>query len=122
VLFENCRLFRDVAQTRSLSRAAQMNTISQPAATQQIKDLEKRLDAQLLDRSRRPVELTAAGELFASLCRDVLLREADFTAALEEVRSSAVSTVRVASIYSIGLSEVPRLREAFMRREPRPIC
>jgi LysR family transcriptional regulator, transcriptional activator of the cysJI operon len=120
VIFEECKLFRDVAPARSLSRAAQLNGISQSAATQQIQELEKRLGTQLLDRSTRPLGLTTAGKLYADLCRDVLRREDDFRAALDNIGegSAITGTVRVASIYSIGLSETGRLREEFTRACP----
>jgi DNA-binding transcriptional LysR family regulator len=118
VLFAEYRLFRDVAETRSLSRAALLNQISQPAATQHVRDLEKRLGATLLDRSTRPVGLTEAGELYAQFCRDILLQAADFTATLEELKTGGLPPVRVASIYSIGLAETPRLREEFARLLP----
>src|SRR5580658_3167984 len=113
VIFGECKLFRDVAHARSLSRAAAVNGISQSAATQHIQELEKRLGVQVLDRSTRPLGLTAAGKLYAELCRDVLRREEDFVVALDGVKSEAEGTVRVASIYSIGLSEMARLREEF---------
>jgi len=118
VIFEECKLFRDVAHARSLSRAAAMNGISQSAATQHIQELERRLGVQLLDRSTRPLGLTPGGKLYADLCRDVLRREEDFVAALDEVKDEAAGTVRVASIYSIGLSEMSRLREEFTRAFP----
>jgi DNA-binding transcriptional LysR family regulator len=119
VIFEDCKLFRDVALAKSLSRAAQMNGISQSAATQHIQFLEKRIGAQLLDRSTRPVALTEAGKLYVELCRDVLRREEYFRVALDELGvSGATDTVRVASIYSIGLSEMGRLRDEFSRACP----
>lgn len=114
MIFEDCKLFRDVAHARSLSRAAAMNGISQSAATQHIQELEKRLGVQLLDRSTRPLGLTAAGKLYADLCRDVLRREEDFVVALDAVKADVEGIVRVASIYSIGLTEMPRLREEFL--------
>ncbi|HWE52616.1 MAG TPA: LysR family transcriptional regulator [Bryobacteraceae bacterium] len=114
MIFEDCKLFRDVAHARSLSRAAAMNGISQSAATQHIQELEKRLGVQLLDRSTRPLGLTAAGKIYADLCRDVLRREEDFIVELDAVKSGVEGSVRVASIYSIGLTEMPRLREEFL--------
>ena len=113
MIFTECKLFRDVAHARSLSRAAAMNGISQSAATQHIQELEKRLGVQLLDRSTRPLGLTAGGKLYADLCRDVLRREEDFVVALDGIKSEAEGTVRIASIYSIGLSEMSRLRDEF---------
>lgn len=72
----------------------------------------------LFDRGKRPLALTSAGKLYADLCREVVLREAEFQAALDELRRQAGDTVRVASIYSIGLSEMSRIREGFVAREP----
>jgi LysR family transcriptional regulator, transcriptional activator of the cysJI operon len=118
VIFEDCKLFRDVVHSKSLSRAAVLNGISQSAATQHVQDLEKRLGAELFDRSTRPLGLTPAGKLYAELCRDVLRREEDFTVALEEVKNSSEGTIRIASIYSIGLSEMGRLREEFQKLSP----
>src|SRR3954454_22304720 len=119
VFFDDCKLFRDVAHTRSLSKAASLNEISQPAATQRIHDMERRAGTSLLDRSTRPLGLTAAGRIFADMCRDVLRREEDFTAQLDDLVESLEGTVRVASIYSIGLSEMTRLREEFQHLFPK---
>jgi LysR family transcriptional regulator, transcriptional activator of the cysJI operon len=119
VFFEDCKLFRDVAHTRSLSKGAQLSSISQPAATQRVHDMERRAGTELLDRSTRPLGLTAAGKIFADLCREVLRREEDFTSQLEDLVESLEGTVRVASIYSIGLSEMTRLREEFVRSFPK---
>ena len=60
---ESLKLFRDIAQTRSFSRGAELNSISQSAASQQMQELEHELGVQLLDRSTRPLVVTAAGQL-----------------------------------------------------------
>jgi DNA-binding transcriptional LysR family regulator len=118
VLFPQLRLFRDIAQTRSVSKGAQMNGISQSAASQHIHDLEKHLGVVLFDRSTRPVTLTEAGRLYADLCRDVLRREEELRAALDELTGAVEGEVRVASIYSVGLSEMSELQGEFTRRYP----
>ncbi|MDP8991230.1 MAG: LysR family transcriptional regulator, partial [Acidobacteriota bacterium] len=61
--YENLKLFRDIAQTRSYSRAAAMNQVSQSAASQHVQDLERALGIILLDRSTRPLVVNAAGQL-----------------------------------------------------------
>jgi LysR family transcriptional regulator, transcriptional activator of the cysJI operon len=118
VAYDNFKLFRDVAQTRSLSRAASMNGVSQSAATQQVQDLEKSLGTALLDRSTRPLVVTQAGQLYADYCRDVLRRRDEFMTELARVKEEAEGTVRVASIYSVGLTEIARLEEEFTVRYP----
>lgn len=116
VLFANSKLFRDIGQFRSVSRGASHHGISQSAASQHIHELEKRLGISLLDRTTRPLTLTAAGKLYFDLCRDVLRREEEFEAALDGLKAHVEGDVRVVSIYSIGLSEMSRLQEEFARR------
>src|ERR1700730_14546564 len=106
VIFADCKLFRDIVQSRSLSRGAALNGISQSAASQHIQELEKRFDLMLLDRSVRPLEITPAGKLYLDFCRDVLRREEQFLSDCESLKESVEGNVRVASIYSIGLSEM----------------
>jgi DNA-binding transcriptional LysR family regulator len=118
VLFENLHLFRDIAQTRSLTRAAELNGITPSAASQHVAELEKSLGARLLDRSTRPLSLTPEGRLYQELCRDVLRRSDEFTASMDQLRSEVEGTVRVAAIYSVGLSEMSELEEELHRRLP----
>jgi DNA-binding transcriptional LysR family regulator len=72
----------------------------------------------LFDRSQRPLGLTDAGKLYAEFCRDVLHRKEQFDLALEQMKNEVESAVRVASIYSVGLSEMGRLQEQFAERYP----
>ncbi len=118
MIFENLKLFRDIAQTKSISRGANLNAISQSAASQYMQEIERRLAVSLLDRSTRPLALTQAGKLFFDLCRDVLRREEQFQVQLENLKGLVEGAVRVASIYSIGLSEMSRLQDEFAARFP----
>ncbi len=119
--FEHLKLFRDIGQSRSVSRGASLNAISQSAASQHIQELEKSLSVKLLDRSTRPLTVTPAGRLYFDLCRDVLRRREEFDAALTNLAGDVEGTVRVASIYSVGLSEMWRLEAEFARRWPEAV-
>ncbi len=88
VAYENLKLFRDVTQMRSFSRAAAANEISQSAATQQVQDLEKNLGVLLLDRSTRPLVVTQAGRLYSDFCRDVLRRLDEFNVELARIKEA----------------------------------
>ena len=118
VTLSEARLFREIAQTKSISKAAVHCGISQSAATQHLQEVERRLGLGLVDRSTRPLALTDAGRLYADFCRDILRREEQFHLALEKLKGDAGGAVRVASIYSIGLSEMSRLRGLFETRHP----
>lgn len=116
--FDSLKLFRDIAQNHSFSKGAALNEISQSAASQSLQDLERQLGISLLDRSTRPLTLTDAGKLYLDMCRDVLRRRDDFQVALDLLKSQVEGTVRVASIYSVGLSEMSQLEQEFSRRHP----
>ncbi len=116
---EHLRLFRDIVQVRSLSRAAAANGISQSAASQHLQEIERQFGVDLLDRSTRPFTVTPAGRLYAEFCRDVLRRMDEFEAGLDSLKNEVEGTVRVASIYSVGISEMSRLKAEFSRRDPK---
>jgi DNA-binding transcriptional LysR family regulator len=118
LVFDNLKLFRDIAQNKSISRGANLNGISQSAASQYLQEMERRLGVTLLDRTTRPLALAPAGKLFYELCRDVLRREEQFQVQLENLKGLVEGAVRVASIYSVGLSEMSRLQEEFTARFP----
>ncbi len=115
---ESLKLFRDIAQTRSFSKGAAQNSVSQSAASQHVQELEHELGIALLDRSTRPLVVTAAGHLYSDYCRDVLRRREEFSVALDRMKQEVEGTVRVASIYSVGLSEMVQLEQEFGRRLP----
>ena len=116
--FEHLRLFRDIARTHSVTRGAEQNGITQSAASQHIQELERSLEAELLDRSKRPLKLTPAGRLYYEFCRDALRRREEFDVALDRLKQRVEGSVRVVSIYSVGLSEMSRLEEEYRRRYP----
>lgn len=116
--FAQIKLFKDIAKSGSVSRAAAMNSISQSAASQQVQELERSLGVTLFDRSTRPITLTPAGKLYYDMCRDVLRRYSEFLAALDQLKKDIEGSVRVASIYSVGIGEMARLEEEFARRYP----
>jgi DNA-binding transcriptional LysR family regulator len=95
-----------------------MNGISQSAASQHVQELERALGVELLDRSTRPLTITPAGKLYGEFCRDILRRRDDFEAALQRVKEEVEGTLRVASIYSVGLSEMVELEREFSQRKP----
>lgn len=116
--FDNLKLFRDIALTRSVSRGATLNGVSQSAASQHLQEIERHLDVTLLDRSTRPLTVTDAGRLYLDFCKDVLRRREDFEAALDRIKHQVEGTVRVAAIYSVGLSEMSDLEQRFSNLHP----
>ncbi len=115
---EDFQLFRDIARTKSLSRGAELNGVSQSAASQRVHEIERKLGVTLLDRSTRPASITPAGRIYLDFCCEVLRREERLEADLDEFRARIEGSVRVACIYSVGLSDMSRLRHEFEARWP----
>jgi DNA-binding transcriptional LysR family regulator len=115
---EDLRLFRDIARTKNLSRGAALNSVSQSAASQRLHEIEKGLGVTLLDRSTRPLAMTPAGRMYLEFCSEVLRRRERLEADLDELRNKIEGAVRVASIYSVGLSDMTRLHREYQARWP----
>ena len=115
---EQFKLFRDIAHTRSVSRGARANGVSQSAASQHLQEAERLLEVQLLDRATRPLGLTDAGRLYYDFCRDVLRRQQEFESELGGLKGRLEGTVRVTAIYSVGILDMSRLEQELRRRMP----
>lgn len=114
----NAELFCDVVVQGSFSKAAEVRRVSQSAASQAVHALEKRLGAQLIDRSKRPFEVTPAGKIYFDGCQQLLK---SFEQVEEQVRRAVGQTknrVRIAAIYSVGLAQMYDYVEHFQQLYP----
>lgn len=115
---ETLKTFRDLVETGSFGKAAALNFVSQSAVSQQLKALESRYGCVLVERAHRRVVLTDAGRIFYSECRDLLER---FQQVEQRVRDQSLviaGTIRVATVYSVGLHALPPYVTAFLKSYP----
>ena len=116
--FETFQVFCDVVDLKSFSKTAAKHLISQSAVSQQLAHLETDYKCQLLDRSKRPIELTAAGELFYAACKEIISRAERFKSDLQGLKKSSKSRINVAGIFSIGMHSLPEYTKKFIARYP----
>ena len=116
---ETLRIFCDVVQHHSFSRGAKINDISQSAATQSVHRVEEHFGAQLIDRSKRPFVLTPEGQTCYDGFREVLELYDSVEARVRSLRMEIGGLVRVAAIYSVGLHDMSRCMQDFMRQYPK---
>ncbi len=120
VQIETIKIFCDLVETKSLSRAAERNFVTQSAVSQQLRGLEEKVKRRLLERMRggREVRLTEDGEVFY---RESLLVVAAYAQLEERMRTltgTVSGTLHVATVYSIGLHELPAVVRRFMALYP----
>jgi len=115
---EMLKLFCDLADFRSFSKTAEKNLISQSAVSQQLAQLELTHKCQLINRKKRPIELTKAGQLFYQAAKDMLDRHEQFKNELRMLQKTSVSRINVAAIFSIGMHTLPDYVKKFMVSYP----
>jgi len=112
------KVFCDLADSRSFSKTAEKHLLSQSAISQQLAQLELAYNCQLLDRKKRPLELTAAGQLFYQAAKDILDRYEQLKTDLNALKSSTGSRINVGAIFSIGMHTLPDYVKKFLAGYP----
>jgi len=115
---DSLKVFCDLVESASFSKAAEAHGITQSAVSQQVRVLEVRFECALLERSRSGVTLTAEGHAFHTACREILAIWNSFEGSLKELKNDIAGELRIASIFSIGLHDLPARLEVFRARHP----
>jgi len=115
---ESLKVFCDLVDTRSFSKAASKNFISQSAVSQQVRALEDRFNRKFVERNRAGLEPTEAGLAFYQGCREILERFARLTEEMKGMGNIVSGQVRVATIYSVGLHELSPVVKRFIKAYP----
>ncbi|MCC6446408.1 MAG: LysR family transcriptional regulator [Armatimonadetes bacterium] len=118
MLIETLKLFCDVVETQSFSKAAAANYISQSAVSQQIRNLEERFGQQFIERAKRGLHLTEAGQTFYQGSKEIIQRYQELTDSLQSFSEDLSGMIRVATIYSVGLHDLPPYLRLFLKSYP----
>jgi len=115
---ETLQIFCDLAELRNFSKTAEKHLLSQSAVSQRLSQLELTYKSQLVDRKKRPLELTPAGQLFYDACKDIIERYEQLRSELNALQKSSSGRINVAAIYSIGMHTLPEYVKKFMVKYP----
>ena len=115
---ETLKIFCDLAELLSFSKTAEKHFLSQSAVSQQLDQLELIHKTQLLDRKKRPLELTSAGRLFYSASKEMVERYEQLKSELNSLQKSSEKRINVVAIYSIGMHSLPDYVKLFMVKYP----
>jgi DNA-binding transcriptional LysR family regulator len=115
---DNFKIFADLVETNSFSKAARLNGITQSAVSQQARAMEKHFNNLLIDRSQKQFQLTREGNRVYQAAKEILHVYEKLMSELMEMRKVISGTIRISTIYSIGLHELPPFIKSFLTDFP----
>lgn len=115
---EAFKVFCDLVDTNSFSKAAGLNGLSQSAVSQQVRAIEAKLGCTLLERAGRNISLSPEGQAFHDACRSILQTWQNLETTLRSLKNEIAGVLRVATIYSVGLHELPPRLRMFQDKFP----
>jgi DNA-binding transcriptional LysR family regulator len=115
---ESLKVFCDLAETESFTKAAQVNKVTQSAVSQTIGALEKKFKSLLIERSKKNFRLTPEGDVLYEYSKRILQTYDSLTSKLQEIENIVSGSIRVATIYSIGLHVLPPYLKRFLKTFP----
>jgi DNA-binding transcriptional LysR family regulator len=115
---ESLKVFCDLAETESFTKAAQINGVTQSAVSQQISALERTFKSLLIERSKKKFRLTREGQVLYDYSKQIIQTHESLHSKLQELKDIISGTIRVATIYSIGLHDLPPYIKRFMKSYP----
>jgi DNA-binding transcriptional LysR family regulator len=115
---EGFKVFCDLCETGSFSRAAEASGITQSAVSQQIRSVEKSFGVPLVDRDKKTFCLTPEGHVYWEVCRDIIARYDGLSTRFRVARGELGGKLRIASVISIALHNLPPILKQFRKNHP----
>lgn len=116
---ETFKVFCDLVDSGSFTQSALRNYITQSAVSQQIRALEARYNMPLLERQGKLVHPTEAGRILYARAREILERLDHMDLELKSLGQEMTGTLRIATIYSVGLYEMSNVIKTFLKAYPK---
>ena len=115
---ETFKVFCDLVETASFSRAASLNSITQSAVSQQIRALERHFHVSLIERGKKNFSVTQEGRAFLQASKEILHTFENLGSRIRELQNVVAGELKIATIYSIGLHELPPFLKKFRTLYP----
>ena len=119
---ENFKIFCDLVESESFSRAAKLNSITQSAVSQQLRAMEKNFGVLIVDRSQKQFRLTREGQKLYESAKEILYLYDKLNSELQEMKKVISGTIHISTVYSIGLHELPPYIKTFLKKYPEVNC
>ncbi|MCZ6671632.1 MAG: LysR family transcriptional regulator [Verrucomicrobia bacterium] len=113
---ENLKIFSDLVESHSFSKAAKLNSITQSAVSQQLRAMEKHFSILIIDRSQKQFRLTREGQKLYDSAKEILHGYEKLISELQEMKKVISGNIHISTIYSIGLHELPPYIKRFLQK------
>jgi len=117
-LLSYMRVFVEVARTKSFRGAAEALDMPNSTLSRHISELEKKIGLQLLHRSTRKVELTAAGEVYFKRCQSIVEEARIAHESLLDVVERPSGTLRVSMPVDLATGHLAPILREFAKAYP----
>jgi len=115
---QNFKTFCDLVETKSFSKAARLNEVTQSAVSQQLKAMEIHYDMLIIDRNQKKFRLTPQGTALYSTFQEILALYEKLNCEIQEMRNIVSGTIQISTVNSIGLHELPPYLKCFIKEFP----
>ncbi|HEY6169134.1 MAG TPA: LysR family transcriptional regulator [Verrucomicrobiae bacterium] len=115
---ESLKVYCDLAETESFTKSAHINGVTQSAVSQQISALERNFKSILIERSKKKFRLTREGQFLYDYSKRILNLYDELHSRLQEIKDIVSGTIRLSTIYSIGLHDLPPYLKKFLKAYP----
>ena len=117
-MLANLKIFCDITETGSFSRAAKLHLLTQSAVSQQLKNLEQSLGCVLIGRGHHRMQLTAAGLVFYRTAKKILANYEEMLGRIRTLVRKTPGDIRITTIYSVGTYVLQPYVAGFIRKHP----
>jgi DNA-binding transcriptional LysR family regulator len=115
---ESLKVFCDLSESQSFTKAAQINEVTQSAVSQTLSAMERQFRALLVERSKKNFRLTPQGQMVYDAGKEILDTFSTLHSKLQELKEIISGTIRLATVYSVGLHELPPFVQRFLKDFP----
>ncbi len=115
---QNLKVYCDLVETGSFSLAAERSGITQSAVSQQIKSMEEKFGVVFFERGRKNFSITPEGQVFFQSAQRMLDIWLNIESELKAVRNEVGGKIRLSTVFSLGLHELPPLIKQFRAAFP----
>lgn len=115
---ETLKVFCDLVETESFTRAAQINRVTQSAVSQQISALERQFKSLLIERSKKRFRLTREGQELYEASKEIVQAYDTLHSRLQELKDVIIGMVRIATVNSLGLHMLPPFLTRYLKQYP----